>query len=154
MRSCPARLIEKELVVRGRREIGPIQNVERLKTKLSVETFRNSPDVVVLEHGNIKCPQPRSWDDIATRVPSSQPIATLEKNWRCRDEALELNVVVHATRINQRLAARPCQTVWIADWVGVPLPNGIPRYKRRHRLTGLNGKNAPCLPASRHRPHK
>lgn len=47
-------LIEHRQVVGGRGKIRAVQNVENLGAELGVETFRDPPDVVVLENGEVQ----------------------------------------------------------------------------------------------------
>ena len=47
-------LVEDGQVVSGRAEIRAIENIENLRPELGVETLRDPPDVVVLEHGEVQ----------------------------------------------------------------------------------------------------
>src|SRR5258708_22525255 len=73
-RGVPGSVREEDVrVTRDRRhvEIGMIENVEELRAELQVEVLRNSPDVVVLEHGEVHLRCARSDQNIAAGIASN-----------------------------------------------------------------------------------
>src|SRR5215469_15302193 len=52
--------IEKNVVVEGRGKVGVVENVEHLCAELKVGSFRNLPQVGVLEQGEVHVDQTRS----------------------------------------------------------------------------------------------
>src|ERR1700692_3410083 len=62
--------IENVCIVGGYRhgEVGVIQDIEKLRPELHIETFRNPPDIVILEKGKIQVRNSWSDQDVATGV--------------------------------------------------------------------------------------
>src|ERR1700724_2893657 len=49
-------------------EVGVIQDIEELRPELHIETFRNPPDIVILEKGKIQVRNSWSDQDVATGI--------------------------------------------------------------------------------------
>jgi hypothetical protein len=64
-----AALIESRKVIGGRGEVGAIQYIEKLRPKLSVETFRDAFYVVVLENREVEFLQPWPDQGVASKIP-------------------------------------------------------------------------------------
>src|SRR5260221_2351335 len=74
--TCPATqrpIGQKDVTVvgdRGRGEVGMIQDVEDLGTKLHVEIFRDALDAIVLEDGEVQIRDARTDQDVSAGIAS------------------------------------------------------------------------------------
>src|SRR6266481_160635 len=114
---------------RGRGEVGMIQDVEDLGTKLHVEILRDALDAIVLEDGEVQIRD--AWADqdvpagVASKIETLQvggsggQVATLtiicnkKRSVRCRGdgEALGLDIVVRVPRICKSFASGTAKPV-------------------------------------------
>ncbi len=63
-----AALIESCKVIGGRGEVSAIQYIEKLRSKLNVETFRDTFYIVVLENREVEFFQPWSDQGVAAKI--------------------------------------------------------------------------------------
>src|SRR5258708_7029328 len=81
-----------------------IENIKHLHTELYVEVFRDSLDLVVLEHGEVQIGDARTVHDIAARITTK--IEALRERGQERG----------STRV-RRLRVRRC-------WIAIRIPKG------------------------------
>ena len=65
-----------------------IENIKHFRAELHVEVLRDSPDLVVLEHGEVQIGDPRTNQDIAARIAAK--VETLWK-WNRHQGAARAN---------------------------------------------------------------
>src|SRR5882672_2387130 len=96
-------LIEDRRIVSRRGEVRVVENVEEFRPELRVEIFRDAPNVIVLEYGNVQLGHAGANQGVATQIP---PLIHTGES-----QTLRLDVVIGVSRIGKRAAARPCQAV-------------------------------------------
>src|ERR1700730_5084154 len=111
----------------GRRsEISAVENVEKCRAKLCVETFRDTPDAIVLEYRDIQFRHSRTNQGIAAQI---SPFVHTRKS-----QTLRLDVMVRISDVSQGVAARPRQTVGKLTGLIQFLPRRVTAQDRRERL--------------------
>src|SRR5882762_4862081 len=108
--------IEDGKILGRRRKVSAVQDIEDLDTELSIEGFRDPPDLVVLKDREVEVYKPGADQPVAAEVPhkiqARVPVARRVYAVRCnirrrsRDgETFSLNVV-HLPGVDQRLTVR------------------------------------------------
>src|SRR5882762_11963844 len=95
--------IEDRRIVSRRGEVSMVENVEEFRPELRVEIFRDAPNVIVLEYGNVQLGHAGANQAVATQV---SPLVHAGES-----QTLRLDVVIGVSRVGKRAAARSCQTV-------------------------------------------
>jgi hypothetical protein len=127
-------------MIRRRREISAVENVEKFSAKLRVETFRDASDAIVLEYRDIQFRHSRTNQGIATQI---SPFVHARKG-----QTLGLDVMVRISGVSQGVASRPRQAVRkLTDLIQF-LTRRITAQYRGKRLARARFVKSPELPAT------